>query len=174
MPNAQRLLCALTLLLLLCPSALAAQVTAVPGEALPVYQVTDDEPAPEARGFWVNVGPAFGGEGPGFHVSGSMQINDHLWSGRYVRTEDILGSDILGDLGVLYGRSAPGDFGFASVAAGLGVVQGETTTIGLPVEVQAYLRHLPFAGLGVTLFGNINPEQPFGGLAIALQLGAGP
>ena len=89
-------------------------------------------------------------------------------------TERFFSGAPLTEVGVLYGRSAPGDFGFASVAAGMGVVQGETTIIGLPVEVQAYLRPLPFAGLGVTLFGNINPEQPFGGLAIALQLGTGP
>ncbi len=173
MPNAQRLLCALTLLLF-CPSALAAQVTAVPEGTPPVEHVTDDEPPREVQAFWINVGPAIGGAGGGFHVSASMQINDHLWTGRFVSTEAILGGDTLGDLGVLYGRSTAGRFGLASGAAGLGIVQGETTTIGLPVEIQAYFRPLPFAGLGVTLFGNVNPAQPFAGVAVALQLGDGP
>jgi len=61
----------------------------------------------------------------------------------------------------------------ASGSAALRVVSERSTTIGLPVQVQVCVRPIRGAGLDVTLFGNVNPAQPFAGVAVALQLGDG-
>jgi len=108
-----------------------------------------------------------------FHVDALPLTEEHLWSARGVYTEPPFSGDALTEVGVLYGRVASAPLAFASVSAGLSVVSERSTTIGLPVQVQAYVRPIPGAGLGVTLFGNVNPVRSFAGVGIALQVGSG-
>lgn len=105
------------------------------------------------------------------------------------------------DVGFLYGRTADleADWALASMSLGVGIVRSESqrevqssdgcgatvwcfgsdssyrsdteTTIGLPVSAR-FGAHLPFAGLGVQIFGNLNPNQSFAGLVVSVQLGA--
>jgi len=103
------------------------------------------------------------------------------------------------DVGVMYGRSAKSSYGVVSISAGLGLVGGvkrgsylrsnfqsgygwftivrdeyeknEFLTIGIPAEIQAYWTPFSKLGIGLTLYGNLNPEKPFAGLLVSIQIG---
>lgn len=103
------------------------------------------------------------------------------------------------DVGVMYGRSAKSKYGFASVSAGLGLVGGvkrgtylgdnlddgygwfvikidryekdEFVTLGFPAEIQAFWTPLSKLGIGITLYGNLNPEKSFAGFLVSIQIG---
>jgi len=78
------------------------------------------------------------------------------------------------DVGILAGYAttpeAPLHF---SLAGGLAVVRdiNDRTTIGLPIEANATWRFLPWAGLGLRVFGVGNKLANYGGLSLALQVG---
>jgi hypothetical protein len=89
------------------------------------------------------------------------------------------------DIGLLYGRMTKGKWGYASAAGGLaltllrmneesssGGFQIYHTTVGLPLELQAFLTPLPFAGIGVVASADINPKQSFAGIFLSLQIGS--
>ena len=92
---------------------------------------------------------------------------------------DLVGDDAVGDLGVLYGRTASArGIGHLAAAAGVAytLVEGcgdpdGCVTFGVPVAVELALTPLEFIGVGAQLFGNVNRESLFGGAAIFLQLG---
>ena len=102
------------------------------------------------------------------------------------------------DVGVLYGRTWPdgSGSGHTSIAAGLAYVEGVRRgayiygpgmgcsffcgstyderpfrTVGIPVEARISLAPLRFVGIGVGLFGNLNPVRPFVGGAVHVHLG---
>ena len=93
---------------------------------------------------------------------------------------DVFGSSVsgLGELGLLYGRTIGTRAGHAAVAAGLAAVGFETCpddddscfVIGVPVVAELAVS-LEFVGLGLQLFGNLNPKAPYGGAALFAQLG---
>lgn len=95
------------------------------------------------------------------------------------------------DIGLLYGLAYREDHGYISVSAGLSLVGGvrpgepiqeagsfivsdhieeEFETIGIAYEIQFFFTP-PYsgAGFGLYLFGNANSEEPFTGLALAIQ-----
>lgn len=126
----------------------------------------------------------------------SYQTGVHVFSLRTVVVTEVFG-DTGGDVGVLYGRATTGPNSHASFGIGLAVVfvdynpdglnlcglfgsrddcpaRGRDENVlafGVPVEVQLFWRPLAFVGLGVYGFANLNPEAPFAGLALGLQLG---
>jgi len=103
------------------------------------------------------------------------------------------------DVGVMYGRIAKSKYGFASVSAGLGLVGGvkrgtylgdnldddygwfvikidryekdKFVTLGFPAEIQAFWTPLSKLGIGITLYGNLNPEKSFAGFLVSIQIG---
>ncbi len=103
------------------------------------------------------------------------------------------------DAGVMYGGIAKSKYGFASISAGLGLVCGvkrgryiddnrddsygwffikidqyekiDFLTLGIPTEIQAFWTPFSKLGIGVTLYGNLNPEKPFAGLLVSIQIG---
>ncbi len=87
------------------------------------------------------------------------------------------------DAGLLYGYASTGKNTLFSIATGLSVAGGSksvcflcdekiyTPAIGIPLNVQISLRPLRAIGLGLYGFANINPEQPFAGTALIVQLG---
>jgi hypothetical protein len=98
------------------------------------------------------------------------------------------------DLGALYGAISKRRFGFVSAAAGLAVVGGVKRgaflrreggwfsirdvyevrhfhTVGMPLEAQAFFTPLPFFGLGLELYANLNPVRSYKGLNFCLQFG---
>lgn len=103
------------------------------------------------------------------------------------------------DVGVMYGGIAKSKYGFASISAGLGLVGGvkrgrylgynrddscgwffiridqyekiDFLTFGIPAEIQAFWTPFSKLGIGVTVYGNLNPEKPFAGLLVSIQVG---
>lgn len=78
------------------------------------------------------------------------------------------------DVGILAGYAttpaAPLHF---SLAGGLAIVRdiNDSTALGLPIEAEATWRFLPWAGLGLRVFGVGNELANYGGLSLALQVG---
>ena len=85
------------------------------------------------------------------------------------------------DVGVLLVGRKAGAVGFTAWGVGLAATGGEPgrgrdsgyVTLGVPVELQGVLA-TPWIGLGLTFFGNLNPEASFGGLVLSLFLGQLP
>jgi len=133
--------------------------------------------------FWLNGGLGVGAsekrEGIALGANFSYQRNQHLFS---LRTALFAEFELFGqgggfvDAGLLYGRIAKGDYGFASISGGPGIVHGnpnseEVTTIGLPLETQLFFTPFSFLGIGFTGFANINPQEPFYGGLVSVQIG---
>jgi hypothetical protein len=78
---------------------------------------------------------------------------------------------------LLYGPTFLGGLGHATVGSGLALVKACDNadscawTLGLPLVVEAALRPFPVVGLGAQVFGNLNGEASFGGIALFLQIG---
>jgi hypothetical protein len=98
------------------------------------------------------------------------------------------------DFGVLYGvRTSGKRLGFVSFAAGLSYVRivrhGQylgsdggwfgtsfyqskiSKTVGLPLEAQAVFKPFSPFGLGLLLYGNVNPVSSFWGVGVSLSVG---
>ena len=99
----------------------------------------------------------------------------------------------------MYGGIAKSKYGFASLSAGLGLVGGvkrgsylgsnfqgryawfaivteqyeenKFLTLGIPAEIQAFWTPFSKLGISFTLYGNLNPEKPFAGLLVSIQIG---
>jgi hypothetical protein len=126
--------------------------------------------------------------------TGVFSLN-HLRSGhivgvRYTQaigTDVWTGPDLLGgfrsEVGLLYGRPVTWDWGQASLQSGVGLVWGEAftsdsgsgTTIGIPLQATLYLtvpyRPLDWLGVKVGGYGNVNPEDAFGGRTVGFVIG---
>ncbi len=91
------------------------------------------------------------------------------------------------DVGLLFGQRMEHAWGHVSVAAGLGWTWGETEQTGewmgwhsthredfstwsIPLESQLFFTMATPHGIGVSAFGNLNPEKSFAGLLLCLQL----
>ncbi len=100
----------------------------------------------------------------------SHQRGAHVFSLRAAAAFELFGDDYF-DVGLLYGRALSSGVVFASAGAGLGVVfgtrgaggifggdNGESVgpTIGIPLEAQLSVGLLPFLGVGVYGFANVN------------------
>jgi hypothetical protein len=103
-------------------------------------------------------------------------------------------SEYLWDIGLLLGKMVESKHAILTYSAGLGYVGGRirgdfipdesgwgglqkmknTSSIGIPFEIQ-YIRTLSAnVGIGLTAFGDLNPVRPFGGIALCLHLGQLP
>lgn len=85
------------------------------------------------------------------------------------------------DLGVVAGPAVRGRLGHAAVGAGLAVAGCHnrreapkcdgTSTVGVALMAEAAFRILPFMGVGLQAFGDLNGNSTFGGLVAFVQLG---
>jgi hypothetical protein len=78
------------------------------------------------------------------------------------------------DVGLLagYATTPPTQLHF-SIAGGLAIVHDidDRSTVGFPIEGQATWRFLPWAGLGLRVFGVPNDLSNYGGISLALDVG---
>lgn len=126
--------------------------------------------------------------------TGVFSLN-HVRSGHFVgvRYTQAIGTDVwrgpelLGgfrsEAGLLYGRPVTWDWGQASLQSGIALVWGEAftsdsgsgTTIGIPLQATLYLtvpyRPLDWLGVKVGGYGNVNPEDSFGGVTVGFVIG---
>jgi len=149
--------------------------------------------------YWFNGGIGSSSAGLSAGISFSHLNGKHLLTVRLTYNEEfvIFGpspAENAWDFGCMYGRVTKSKYGFASIAAGLGLVGGvrrgrylgydvngwfgtswyaedDFFTLGIPAELQAFWTPFSKLGIGVTLYGNLNPEKPFAGLLVSIQIG---
>lgn len=130
---------------------------------------------------WATVGLGGGTEGFAGAVGFDVLIQQHLISLRAAAVANIL-DDEFRDFAVLYGRASRWSRGLVGASMGLAVMDGERCSglgacapvaarISLPVAVRAAWHALPFLGLGAYGFANVNGEQSFAGVTLAVELG---
>jgi hypothetical protein len=153
-------------------------------------QETRSGRAPELL-YWLDVG-AGGGEYFGMMADVAVKANSSdlfLIRGSYMEELQICifgpcesAANYQGDVAGMYGRIYKGRWGSIAGAAGAAVTfirtdrtgggeQTASTTIGLPLQVQAVFTPFSFIGLGVSGTANINPVETFAGAFITLQIG---
>ena len=133
---------------------------------------------------WMNLGLGLGSSGASGNIGFSYQTGNHLISIRAAGTAPItffVGCSVeVFDVGVLYWKSMKTTRNSVVwISGGIAHVGGkgcnfegrreEFSTIGVPFQIQTFAAS-PFIGIGFILFGNVNPEAPFVGVALALQL----
>ncbi len=84
------------------------------------------------------------------------------------------------EIGALYGRALRTDFLFASASIGLGAVWGNDhhgnpynrfTTIGLPMEIDAFIHFFPVVGIGGKYVVDLNNRSNFSSILLCLRIG---
>lgn len=153
-------------------------------------------PEPVQKYSWLNLSIGGGTNGLAAEGSFAAQAGNGLFKTRFLYTEEfnILSfSKKVWDVGVMYGFvSKPNKLVIAgTVGLGLtgGIDKGEQIpgqpgdwfgpyyekdpflTIGIPAEVGAYLRITRGFGVGLNLYGNLNPKIPVAGISLGLQIG---
>jgi hypothetical protein len=139
---------------------------------------------------WVAGGLGGGGgandvTGMGLLMQLAVQKRPHYAALRGFAASDISGfpddggGDSFGEMGLMYGRVVTAGYGHASLSSGLSVVgfdycpndyPNTCTTVGIPIVAEAALS-AKVAGLGIQVFGNINPRVPYLGMFIFFALG---
>lgn len=142
-----------------------------------------DRKVPEPTLAWVTVG--LGGSTEGFAGLGGLDllVRPHLLSFRLAAVSELFGDEFW-DLAILYGRGRHWSRGAATASIGLGLMDGErcrgilggtctplSSRISLPVAARVSWRALPFGGLGLYGFANLNSEQSFAGAVLTIELG---
>jgi len=88
-------------------------------------------------------------------------------------------SDVI-ELGGMYGLSYKRPLIFLSASSGLGAVwvmqrspsgRKRVTTVGIPLDFEAFFTPFRVLGIGVAVSGNINGKQSYAGVFFCLQLG---
>lgn len=151
--------------------------------------------------YWFNGGIGSSSAGLSAGISFSHLNGKHLFTVRSTFNEELVifgptPAENAWDFGCMYGRVAKSNSGFASIAAGFGLVGGvrrgrylgyevngsswfgtsryvadDFFTLGIPAELQAFWTPFSKLGIGITLYGNLNLERSFAGMLISLQIG---
>lgn len=149
--------------------------------------------------FWFNIAggagfPATGSDFWSSEFSFNWMTQENQLLTLRVAGDNFSGSQGNRDVGILYGLIGKGDIGYLSGSVGVAYTQAEkctsndsnsddsgdffsscdsttTNTIGIPLEIQAFLTPFTHVGIGLIGFGNINSQSSFGGVMLALQLG---
>lgn len=138
------------------------------------------------KGNWFNLG--FGGGSIhglnriAFSANWTLRKVNTTYSIRYAALSSAFsetGHDYAWDLGVLYGRVITPPSSSILISGGIGLSVGgvlvkyddNVTTIGVPIEVQLFLKPTPSFGIGFYGFVNINTQQTFYGVTLCLTIG---
>ncbi len=136
--------------------------------------------------WWINVGGGLttgfsskDSTNPGFAISVNVQPTQHQMLTLRSVGADFIGGDFY-DAGLLYGLISRNRNGYVSGAAGISAVFFDSsfrkdqdispTTVGIPLEIQAFWTPVPNFGLGIINYANINSQRSFYGAVIAIQL----
>lgn len=132
--------------------------------------------------FWINSGGGISSIDAAVNGSLSYQSHRNIFSLRFVGAGTLF-EDWTTDLGFMFGRALRyGGRRFLSIHAGLSFVEVSRSehlfdedeikhTIGVPIEIQAFLRPIRFFGIGLVGFASINAEDSFAGIALNVQWG---
>lgn len=134
--------------------------------------------------YWIHGGTSANTLGIGIQGGLMVDYKNHIFSIRGASTDRDFGVETW-DVAFLYGRSISYRTLYMSAGVGVAVIGGTgysdlfgdktempiETTIGFPIEGQVSWEFTSFLALGIYSFANINTEQPFGGLGLAVRLG---
>ncbi len=154
--------------------------------------LADDASLNNYSGGWANIGLGFADGNQFSGLGGDISLNyapsdSRLWTLRSTVATDIF-SHNPGDVALMYGLMKKNTAGYVSVSTGLALADDEqpriTTnsgiviqqgsekyTLGLPLELQAFITPVRYVGIGLIGFGDVNAKRSFGGVALALQFG---
>jgi hypothetical protein len=161
-------------------SSLALLALATGSSALPAQQA--GRPADPVL-VWGTVGLG-GGTPDGFAASAGLDLlaRGHLISLRAAGVAGII-DDEFWDVAAMYGRAHAWRRGLVALSTGLAIMDGNrcagvfggcvpvAARIGLPLAARLSLHPLPFLGVGLYGFANLNSEESFGGAVVTVQLG---
>jgi hypothetical protein len=163
----------------------------------PSLALSQDGPYTRNNPYWITLG--LGGSSVFDNSASSVlaisaQKRHQLLSLRLVHNSEFLSfsspDERVWDVGLLYGGIARGRYGFMSLSGGIsmvgGVRRGEFVkstgflssehkkdrffTVGLPIEAQLFWTPSQNFGIGLYGFSNINKEETFTGVALAVQI----
>jgi len=127
---------------------------------------------------WGGFGGGFSGEGAAVTGQLVFQKAPHQLMARAVLIADPYdaASNPIGEIGLLYGRTAMGKAGHVSLSTGFAIVDTDMDsemgmTVGVPIVAEAAVRIFPVMGLGAQVFGNLNSIDSYGGGVLFIQLG---
>jgi hypothetical protein len=115
-------------------------------------------------------------------LTATYQVGPNLITARTAVTNELF-RDSVYDIGLLYGRVLSDDAVFAAVGMGVAFVDGTRSegvfgdpkpmdaTIGLPLDVQLFVRLSRYVSVGLYGFANVNPEESFLGATVIIQAG---
>lgn len=168
--------------LFLVTGLLATGAGVLPASAQQSAPIGDDT---TQRYGWVNGGVGSGRTGLGLSVAGGILVGDRLFvGGRHVRTTefDLLESGpsaTTWDAGPLVGVVVKqGRLGQLSLGSGIAVVGGrrpdepesKSSTLGIPLDVQALFTPIRYLGIGLHGYANVNPNDNVLGVSLQLQV----
>ncbi len=151
-------------------------------------KIAHNSPSPWIFGS-VGLGRTF--VGPTFYFSVSYSSNNHLFSFRYLKGDELQLSfadpvyeppnQKIQEFGLLYGREFRKGTGAVSLAAGIGYMYAirrgensekiEISKLGLSLDGQLRIIISKYWGLGVTIFSNINQQKNVFGASVNVQFG---
>jgi hypothetical protein len=128
---------------------------------------------------WGAAGGGFGSNGAAGMVELVFQKGSNQITARAVGELDPYdGEDQIGEMGLLYGRTAMSRQGHASISAGVALtgtdMDTQAMTLGVPIVGEAALRLFPFLGIGAQVFANLNSKDSYLGGVLFMQFGYVP
>jgi len=167
------------------------------GSIDPASAQTNEQFQPDSSLHWINIGlgPGTGGMAAGAVISIKQNSTNKYLSFRITYNEEFVlftsPSENVWDVGALIGIRNRSAKGLSSISAGLSVVGGRKrsgnrtggdwfgseydsrifTTMGIPVNTELFLTPSKNFGIGLNGFANINPQKPFAGVLLCLQIG---
>lgn len=174
-------------------TSLMSAIAVAPGEAQEAAPVQPEPVTADAARVFGTLGLGATSEG----IGGVLSLSLHSSRTAFIlRTsgasefEIFSPSDSVEDYALLLGRVLDGSMGWASGAIGPAVTRVErfgpgydcwwfacshdserTTALGLAFQAEAVWTPARFLGLGLSAFGNFNPDMSYAGLALGLHLG---
>ena len=126
------------------------------------------------RAGWVTAGVGLGTHGFAGALDASYQRGANLFSLRFAGLVPIEGSGFI-DYGLMYGRATRLRRIHAGISIGLGIareceVECFVTVGAIPIAARVAARGRVL-GIGLYLFGDLNAQQSFAGLVLALNIG---
>ena len=131
---------------------------------------------------WATGGGGASSEGLGGVLGLDLLHGHHLLSLRAAGAAGILEDDF-SDFAVLYGRARRWRRGMMALSSGVAVMRGNRCSgvfspcthvparFGVPIAARVSWHALPFLGLGIYGFANVNGAQSFSGAVLAIEVG---
>lgn len=130
--------------------------------------------------YWLHGGLGAGWPGDFIHLGMglSTEFGNFVISARAALAGSFDRPENISDIGVLFGISRKSRYTRLSFSGGLAYVHGDVftdgstgSTIGIPLQIQAFTTAMKFFGVGLCGNANINSRSPFFSVLLCAQIG---